>query len=158
MSNKPDNKNAKRDNLRQAGVLNPNPEQVRDPLFEKSSDFFNPQDNLQVRYEMLRAHLVDGESVSAVCKRFGVSRQTFYKLQEKFLDEGTTGLLPKQPGPKGASKLTADVLSFVKKRLERDKPISTSDLLAQVEKKFGLSLHKRTLEKLITDLRAKKNS
>jgi len=105
---------------------------------------------------MLRAHLVDAESVSTVCKRFGVSRQTFYKLQEKFLDEGTTGLLPKQPGPKGASKLTADVLSFVKKRLERHKPISTSDLLAQVEKKFGLSFHKRTLEKLITELHAKK--
>ena len=83
-------------------MLNANPEQVRDPLFEKSSDFFDPQDNLQVRYEMLRAHLVDGGSVSGVCQRFGVSRQTFYKLQEKFLDEGTTGLLPQQPGPKAA--------------------------------------------------------
>jgi transposase len=158
MSNNPEKKARKRDNLRQAGVLNPNAQRVLDTLFENSSDFFDPQDNLQVRYEMLRAHLVDGGSVSAVCKRFGVSRQTFYKLQEKFLDEGTSGLLPKPPGPKGASKLTADVLSFVKKCLEQDKPISTSDLLAQVEKKFGLSLHKRTLEKLLKEVRAKKNS
>ncbi len=147
----------KRKNLREAGVLNPHPDRVQDPLFQQSADFFDAQDNVQVRYEMLRAHLLDGDSVSAVCKRFGVSRQTFYILQEKFLQEGSVGLLPKQPGPKGPSKLTQDVLSLVKQRIKEDEPISTPNLLAQVQEKFGVSFHRRTLEKLLRDLRTKKN-
>lgn len=152
-----DRKTRKRENLREAGVLNANPERIQDPLFFESPDFFDAQDELQVRYEMLRAHLVDGDNVSAVCRRFGVSRQTFYNLQEKFLHAGTAGLLAKRPGPKGASKLTEDVLSFVKQRLQTEASTSTSELLAQVQKEFQVSFHRRTLEKLLKDLRSKKN-
>ena len=153
-----DRKTRKRENLREAGVLNPRPERIRDPLFLESPDFFDAQDDLQVRYEMLRAHLVDGDNVSAICQRFGVSRQTFYNLQEKFLNEGTAGLLAKRPGPKGPSKLTEDVLSFVKQRLQTDASISTPELLTQVQQKFRVSFHRRTLEKLLKDLRSKKNA
>jgi transposase len=152
-----DRKTRKRENLRQAGVLNPTPERIQDPLFLESGDFFDAHDDLQVRYEMLRAHLVDGDSIRAICRRFGVSRQTFYNLQEKFLKEGTAGLLPKRPGPKGPSKLTENVLSFVKERLQTDTLISTPELLAQVQERFGVSFHRRTLEKLLRDLRSKKN-
>ena len=153
-----DHQSQKRKNLRDAGVLNPHPDRVQAPLFLQRPDFFDAHDNVQVRYEMLRAHLIDGDSVSAVCKRFGVSRQTFYNLQEKFLNEGAVGLLPKQPGPKGPSKLTRDVLLFVKQRLKEDQSVSTPNLLAQLQTKFGVSFHRRTLEKLLRDLRSKKNS
>ena len=152
-----DRKTRKRENLRQAGILNSKPERIQDSLFLESGDFFDPQDDLQVRYEMLRAHLVDGDNIRAICQRFGVSRQTFYNLQEKFLKGGTAGLLPKRPGPKGPSKLTENVLSFVKERLQTDTSISTPELLAQVHEKFGVSFHRRTLEKLLKDLRSKKN-
>ncbi len=148
----------KRGNLHEAGVLNSRSERIEDPLFLESPDFFDAQDHLQVRYEMLRAHLVDGDNIIAICQRFGVSRQTFYNLQEKFLNEGTTGLLPKQPGPKGPSKLTEEVLSFVKNRLQTDVSISTPELLLQVQEKFLVSFHRRTLEKLLKDLRLKKNA
>lgn len=153
-----DRKTQKRQNLHEAGALNSEPERIKDPLFLESPDFFDAQDDLQVRYEMLRAHLVDGDNVSAICQRFGVSRQTFYNLQEKFLNEGTAGLLPKRPGPRGPSKLTEDVLSFVKQCLQADMSISTLDLLAQVQEKFHVSLHRRTLEKLLNDFRSKKNA
>ena len=148
----------KRGNLHEAGVLNSRSERIEDPLFLESSDFFDAQDHLQVRYEMLRAHVVDGDNISAICQRFGVSRQTFYNLQEKFLNEGTAGLLPKQPGPKGPSKLTEEVLSFVKNHLQTDVSISTPELLSQVQEKFRVSFHRRTLEKLLKDLRLKKNA
>ena len=62
-----------------------------------------------------------------------------------------------RPGPKGPSKLTENVLSFVKERLQTDTSISTPELLAQVQEKFGVSFHRRTLEKLLKDLRSKKN-
>jgi transposase len=153
-----DRKTRKRENLREAGVLNPKPERIEDPLFLELPDFFDARDDLQVRYEMLRAHLVDGDNVSAICRRFCVSRQTFYNLQEKFLNEGTAGLLAKRPGPKGPSKLTEDVLSFVQQRLQTEASISTSEVLTLVQEEFHVSFHRRTLEKLLKDLRSKKNA
>ncbi len=54
-------------------------------------DFFDVHDHLQVRYEMLRSHILDGKSVVDVCKRFGISRQAFYLLQEKFIEQGSAG-------------------------------------------------------------------
>jgi hypothetical protein len=53
---------AKTQALRQQGVLNPRPDAVTDPLFQ-SGDFFDPQDMVQVKYEMLRHVEVDKASV-----------------------------------------------------------------------------------------------
>ena len=49
------------------GALHPHPERVRAPLFQ-GSDFFDPRDLVQVRYEMLRRHLVDGQAVAGVAR------------------------------------------------------------------------------------------
>ena len=151
-------KSEKQGNLEAAGVLNFDPDRVQDPLFQNSPEFFDAQDNLQVRYEMLRAHLVDGDNISAICRRFDVSRQTFYNVQDRFLREGTAGLLPKPSGPKGASKLTTNVVTFIEELLKKDEAISCAKMLPKVEKQFGVSLHRRTVEKLLKTLRSKKNS
>ena len=153
-----DPKAEKRQHLREAGLLHPQPERVRDPLFEQSPEFFDAEDHLQVRYELLRAHLVDRDAVSAICGRYGISRQTFYNLQDKFVGKGTSGLLPKQPGPKGPRKLTAQVLAFIRQRLVQDRAPSILRLREEIQQQFGLALHRRTIEKLTKDLRAKKNA
>lgn len=153
-----DPKAQKRAHLREAGLLNPQPERVEDPLFEQAPEFFDAEDHLQVRYEMLRAHLVDRRPIRAICGRFGVSRQTFYNLQAKFLGQGTGGLLPKRPGPKGPRKLTAEVLAFVSERLVSDDAPSTAELREQIQERFGVALHRRTIEKLAKELRTKKNA
>src|SRR5262247_504637 len=46
--------------LRHQGTLNPRPQDVRHPLF-RDSDFFDPDDMIQVKYEMLR-HVIAGHS------------------------------------------------------------------------------------------------
>lgn len=153
-----DPKAQKRIHLRAAGLLHPAPEHVRDPLFEQAPEFFDAEDHLQVRYEMMRAHLVERDSIRAICQRFGVSRQTFYTLQAKFLDEGTAGLLPKRSGPKGPRKLTAHVFEFVCERLASQKETSTSELRDAIHGHFGITLHVRTVEKVVKDLRSKKNA
>ena len=89
-------------------------------------------------------------------QRFGVSRQTFYNLQAKFLAEGTVGLLAKRPGPKGPRKVTKEVSRFVTARLGSREAVSTPGLLAEIHATFGVVLHRRTLEKLVRDLRSKK--
>lgn len=144
--------------LKKAGLFNPNPEKVKDPLFLEHTNFFDPCDNLQIRYEMLRSHLMESDSVVGLCRRFGLSRQSFYTLQEKFKQEGTAGLLPKKPGPRGPTKLTAEVLEFVLQSLQADEKIAMVKIKSQIQQKFGISLHRRTIEKLCKDLTLKKNS
>ena len=152
------NKKIKHHHLKKAGLFNPNPEKVKDPLFLGHTIFFDPCDNLQIRYEMLRSHLIESDSVVGVCRRFGLSRQSFYTLQEKFKQEGSAGLLPKKPGPRAPSKLTAEVLEFVLQSLQADEKISIVEIKSQIQQKFGVSLHRRTIEKLCKDLTLKKNS
>ena len=148
----------KRKRLQEAGLLHPDPARVRDLLFERWPEFFDVEDHLQVRYEMLRAHLVDRDAIRAIGQRFGVSRQTFYNLQAKFLADGTVGLLAKRPGPKGPRKVTKEVSRFVTARLDSREAVSTPGLLAEIHATFGVVLHRRTLEKLVRDLRSKKNA
>ena len=152
------NKKIKHRHLKKAGLFNPDQERVKDPLFLEHTNFFDPCDNLQIRYEMLRSHLMESDSVVEVCRRFGISRQSFYTIEETFKQEGTAGLLPKRPGPRGPSKITAEVLEFVLQCLQAGQKISIIEIKSQIQKKFGVSLHRRTIEKLCKDLTQKKNS
>jgi len=81
---KPD---AKSEALAQDGVLNPNPEAVRDALFAGNL-FFDAKDLVQVRYEMVRRHQVDGVAISEAAATFGVTRPTFYKAQSALQTAG----------------------------------------------------------------------
>ena len=153
----PEKPTRKQNRLHQAGLLHPQPERVQEPLFLKFPQFFDPQDQLQVRYEMLRSHLVDHHHVVGICQRYGISRQTFYNLQERFLSEGTAGLLAKKPGPRGPSKMTAQVLQFVEQQFQHDPHLSATSLLAELEARFDVSFHKRILEKLLKELPSRKN-
>src|SRR5215468_12730208 len=107
----------KRKHLAASGTLHPTPAKVQDPLFQ-SSTFFDPDDALQVKYEMLRRVERDGDSVSQAAKDFGFSRRHFYALQHQFAVQGFPGLVPKKRGPKGAHKLTADIMDFLDKARE----------------------------------------
>jgi hypothetical protein len=48
------------------GTLNPTPEKVRDPKF-RETEFFDPRDIVQVRYEMLRRVSMENASVVRPC-------------------------------------------------------------------------------------------
>ena len=52
--------------LRAAGALLPRPQSVGDQAFAGGHDFFDPRDRVQVKYEMVRRHRVDGRPVSQV--------------------------------------------------------------------------------------------
>ncbi len=76
MASHPD-RTPKRQALRQTGTLNPRPDRVTDELFA-DSDFFDPNDLLQVKYEMLRRVRRDDFTVQQAAKVFGFSRPSFY--------------------------------------------------------------------------------
>ena len=56
----PESDSAKRQALAQVRTLHPAPDRVHAALFLQHPAFFDARDELQVKYEMLRAHFLDG--------------------------------------------------------------------------------------------------
>jgi len=137
---------AKREALRQQGTLNPRPQEVTHALFQHS-DFFNPQDLLQVKYEMLRQVRIENQTVRQAALAFGFSRPSFYQAQAAFQQGGLPGLLPRKRGPRHAHKLTAAVMKFLAQARAAQPSLSTPELAQQVEKRFGGRVHPRTIER-----------
>jgi len=153
-----DPRSSKHRNLERVGLLYAGAERVDDALFRRYPDFFDPHDALQVRYEMIRSHEIDKQSVVNICQRFGVSRQTFYIFKDRFEREGTAGLLWRKPGPRGPSKITPEVVDFVDKQFQRRDELTAEQIGSELKKELRVVLHTRTIEKLVKEIRSKKNS
>jgi len=145
----------KEDALRQHGVLNPRPHDVTEPRFQ-NREFFDPRDLVQVRYEMLRSVEVEKQPVVNASKSFGVSRPTFYTVKSAFEAEGLPGLLPKKRGPKGARKLTPEVIAFLQIMQPEKGPLRASELTREVEKRFGIRVHPRSIERTLRKKKKKR--
>jgi len=138
--------NSKEKALRESGALNTRP--VSDALFS-DNDFFDPRDLVQVKYEMLRKVHKDAEPINHAAASFGFSRPSFYKISSDFEREGIMGLLPRKRGPRGGHKLTEEVLKFIKEISPVEQPMSTPALVGEVEKRFGVRVHRRSLERAL---------
>jgi transposase len=139
----------KTDALREQGCLHPHPEKVTDELFA-SSEFFDARDLVQVKYEMLRRVRVDGRPVSDSAARFGLSRPSYYQAQESFEQGGLPALLPKKPGPRRAHKLSDEVLAALREALAEKPELGSEDLVGLVEERFGISVHRRSIERALS--------
>jgi transposase len=134
--------------LRQTGTLNPAPDRVRHPLFAESV-FFDANDLLQVKYELLRSIQVDGRPIAGAAEEFGLSRPTVYEAQVHFKAKGLEGLLPEKRGPKHPHKLTPEVMKALTRwRLEQP-DVETSELTSRIKQRWGVTVHPRTLEKAL---------
>jgi len=150
---KASDKASKRQFLRQHGTLNPRPQDVTHELF-RHSDFFDPHDLVQVKYEMLRHSRVDQKPIQQAAKSFGLSRPSFYQVQAAFPESGLAGLLPQRRGPRGGHKLTDEVMKFVVQVKAGDPSLSFKQLARSVQQEFGLTVHPRSIERQL--LRQKK--
>ena len=137
------------------GALNPRPEGVNDEEFS-SSEFFDARDLVQVKYEMLRRVEQEGRSVSKVSAAFGFSRPSFYQARAALTERGLPGLLPKRRGPKGAHKLTEEVMEFIEQALAEDGSLRGPQLAEKIRDRFGVSIHPRSIERGLARLREKK--
>lgn len=134
--------------LNEDGALNPFPEKVSDPKFHQS-EFFDPRDIVQVKYEMLRRVSVDNVSVTDATDEYGVSRPTYYQTKASFDEGGVAGLVPKKRGPRGPHKLQGEVLSFVEKQHVQGEPIRARELAKMVREAFSVEVHPRTIERAL---------
>jgi transposase len=142
--------------LKRTGTLNPRPNSVSDILF-KENPFFDSRDLLQVRYEMLRRHSVEGVSIVDVAAKFGVSRPTVYQAQAAFQQAGLSGLLPKHRGPKEGHKLSAEVIEYVQILRAAEPGLTTVACVQAVQEKFGITVHRRSLERALASKKKPRN-
>ena len=99
------------------GATHPHPQAVTDSLFRDSA-FFDPNDLVQVKYEMLRSVQQEGRAVVEAAEAFGLSRPVFYVSQESFTREGLPGLLPRKRGPKRPHKLSDEALAVLAQAIQ----------------------------------------
>lgn len=147
------NKHDKHAVLRQHAALNPRPGGVTHALFD-ASEFFDPHDLLQVKYEMLRLVNVDRRPISEAAKVCGFSRPSFYQAQAAFHQGGLAGLIAHKPGPHGGHKLTPAVLEFVAEARSADPAVRAEHLAKSVLRHFAVQVHPRSIERQL--LRKKK--
>lgn len=130
--------------LAAARLLHPRPDEVTAATFSGGGPFFFALDKVQVKYEMLRAHVLDGVSVTEVASTHGYSRPSFYLVASAFSERGMAGLLDERPGRRGPVKLTAEIVDYL---LGAPGELSGAELAAEVERRFGVGLHRRTVER-----------
>jgi transposase len=141
-------RDAKVEELAASRTLNPHPEAVQDEVFV-SGEFFDARDLVQVKYEMVRRVSADGVSVSAAASSFGFSRQSYYTAAQALTEGGLAALVPDKPGPRGAHKLTDEVLDHLEALCAEQPGLRTADLARAVADRFGIAVHPRSVERAL---------
>jgi hypothetical protein len=132
--------------LRRALCLNRFPETVKDETFIKQSDFFDPRDIVQVKYELLRRCEVDGKDVASACIDFGFSRTTYYKVQQAFLRGGLPSLMGRPRGRPNPIKVTDVVLGFTIAEKAKNPKLTAKDMVAAIYARYHLRLSVRMVQ------------
>ena len=138
-------------------AMNIHPERVRDELF-RSNDFFDANDMVQVKYEMLRRVEIEGWSVTKATEVFGFSRPSFYKTQKDFKLRGLVGLLAEKGGPKGGHKLSDEIMEFVEEYIQKNDLQSASKLAVIIKEQFNMQVHPRSIERALLRRKKKKEA
>ena len=130
--------------LEESGLVHQRLQLVSAPLFSSAGSFFMAADKVQVKYEMLRAHQVEGMSATASAATHGYSRAAFYLAAAAFEHGGMAGLLDERPGRRGPVKVTPAIVAFL---AVAPPTLSGADLAQEVGARFGVILHRRTVER-----------
>ena len=144
----------KEEALRAAWALNPRPGSVTDAAFT-TSEFLDPRDLVQVRYEMVRRVRLEGQSVAATAANFGLSRPSWYATAAALDEGGLPALVRARPGPRRAHKLTEEVIAFLEATLADEPGLGSAELARRVEESFGVSVHPRSVERALERRRPK---
>lgn len=134
--------------LRQAGTLNPQPQRVQAAWFQ-TGGFFDANDLVQVKYEMLRHSQQDGVTKAEAASLFGLSRPTFYQVEAAFERDGVAGLLPHSRGPKSAHKLTPEVMGVIEAHHRSGGPLQAREMARVVHTQLGVTVHPRSIERAV---------
>ena len=135
--------------LQAVGLLHPAPQRVSAEAFQAHPQFFARFDKVQVKYEMLRTHALDGHSATAAAAAHGYSRASFYLVSDAFARAGMAGLMDERPGRRGPLKLSGEVLAFLAAASHERPEASGAELADELYAALGVRLHRRTVERAL---------
>ena len=104
---------SKLESLREEGTLHPHPEDVRDGLLPRRASFSIPTICFRSSTRCCAGCEKERSPITEASAAFGFSRPSFYLAQTAFQRGGLGGLVGLKRGPKGAHKLTSEVMDFV---------------------------------------------
>jgi hypothetical protein len=99
------------------------------------------------------AMLLEGEcqlGPKAAAAKFGLSRQRYFQLRQRFLDQGAGGLASQQRGPKHNYRRTDEVVRHVIRHRFLD-PDASAEVITQKLVQTGSVLSCRSVERIIQD-------
>ena len=129
----------------------PHPGKVRDDAFQQH-EFLDARDGVQVRYEMLRRHRLEGKPSRRWPGRSGLAWQAFYVTDAAFSSMGSPGLSRDDVGPKRAHKCTEEVLDFV----QQWRPESKETLTEAIRRHFGVTINPRSIARAVARRKKKR--
>jgi hypothetical protein len=144
----------KSNELEESGTFNKRHQSVLDELFQEGG-FFDPQDLIQVKYEMLRRVKKDNWPVTRAAETYGFSRFAYYQAETSFKARGLFGLLPRRKGPQRSHKLTDDILTFLND-LAEEEDHSPEELAEIVRHRFAIDVHPRSIGRAIVRWKKKR--
>ena len=137
--------------LEQLGLLHPRPETVTAPLFNGREPFFLSADKVQVKYEMLRAHVVEGVTATAVAEQHGYSRAAFYLIMEAFeFLEQAANIIVIGPNGLGKSMIAKNLLHQAVLRGYTARFTAASDMLHDLAAQDSSTQRARRLRRYTT--------
>ncbi|MGH2930033.1 MAG: helix-turn-helix domain-containing protein, partial [Solirubrobacteraceae bacterium] len=86
-------------------------------------------------------------AVARAVESCGFSRPSFYAAAAALDEGGLAGLVPARPGPRGAHKLTEEIVAFARERLAADASLRPGDLVEVIAQRFGVRVHPRSIER-----------
>ena len=148
-------KTSKRQALQQVRAFNPHPEQVKAQRFETYA-FFDPEDKVQVKYEMLRQREVDRAPLVVSCREFGFTRESYRQVLERFRSEGMGGLFGRKPGRRQPLKVSESVRNWLRNEHGREESLGADELARRCAEQTGVRLSRRTVYRVLADAEEQK--
>ena len=134
------------DFLRRTRCLHRTPERVQDDRFTQQTDFFDPKDIVQVKYELLRSCEVERRDVASTCLDFGFSRTTYYKVQQCFLEGGLPALMGRVRGRLKPIKVTDVVRGYLIAEKAKNPKLSAREMVAALKERYHVQLSERMIQ------------
>lgn len=103
----------------------------------------------ETRFNLIHEHERTGESVTNICRKYGVSRKTYYKWKKRYLARGIDGLkdLSRRPHNTTEQKVTPELEQIIL-GLRLDSRFGTARIKFRL-KRLGVSLSSRTVYKVL---------
>ena len=105
---------------------------------------------INTRFNLIHEREWTGDTVSNICKRYGTSRKTYYKWNNRYKQKGIEGLLDvsKRPHKINYRKITSELEETILD-LRLTKRFGCNRIKFRLKRIIGISLSTRTIYKIL---------